>query len=337
MKKLKFLGIAFLFIFSACKDDGKKVKYLPESTGAINSLSVVMDNELWQGEVGDKVRDYFAAPVVGLTLEEPLFTINYMPQSVFSGTIRHTRSILFVTKDSTSKAVIKKDVYAKPQNVAVITGSTIDEITANIDAKANEIIKAFKTLEITEAQSRFKRSLNKEQALKNKFGITLDIPSAYRVGKQEDNFVWIDRQVPKGTMNIVVYQMPEDYFKSDSTLVKDIIRMRDSIGATYIPGEDIPGKKNHMVSEKNLAPHVYPSEVSGKKAVEVRGLWEMSDYPMGGPYLTYIINDKENNRKLIIEGFTFAPATQKRDNMFELEAIIKTLKFSSEVVKTTTP
>ena len=48
---------------------------------------------------------------------------------------------------------------------------------------------------------------------------------------------------------------------------------------------------------------------------------------MAGPFLTYIINDKPNNRKLVVEGFTFAPATEKRDYMFELEAILKTLRF----------
>tara|TARA_R110000868_G_scaffold143741_3_gene362240 strand:- start:32629 stop:33612 length:984 start_codon:yes stop_codon:yes gene_type:complete len=326
MNKFGIFGLLLLFIMSSCKD-GKKSTYLHESTGAINSLAVVMDNELWKGEVGDKVREHFAAPVVGLTMEEPLFTINYMPASVFTGTIRYTRSVLFVSKDSTSKAVIKKNVYARPQNVAVITGANVQEIKANIDAKAGEIIKAFKGLEINEAQNRFKRSLNKEQVLKDNFGITLDIPSAYRVGRQEDNFVWISRQVPKGEMSIIVYTMPSNYFDNDSTFVKDIVKMRDSIGAEYIPGEDIAGKKNHMVSEPNFAPHVYPAEIAGKKAAEVRGLWEMSDYPMGGSYLSYIINDKEHNRKLVVEGFIFAPATQKRDNMFELEAIIKTLKF----------
>ncbi len=66
----------------------------------------------------------------------------------------------------------------------------------------------------------------------------------------------------------------------------------------------------------------------GRKAAEVRGRWEMSDYPMAGPFLTYIINDKPNNRKLVLEGFTFAPATEKRDYMFELEAILKTVKFN---------
>jgi hypothetical protein len=328
MKKIvSFLVITLLLL--SCKDD-KSVKYLPESIGAINSLSVVIDNELWQGEVGDKVREHFAAPVVGLTLEEPLFTINYMPPSVFTGSIQHSRSVLYITRDSTNKAMIKTDVYAKPQKVGVITGTNIQEIKKEIDAKADEIIKAFRSLEINEAQKRFKRSLNKETILKENFQVTLDIPSAYKVGRQEDNFVWYDRQVPKGTMNIVMYAMPEDYFKTDATLVKDILRMRDSIGGAFIPGEDIAGKKNHMVSEKVFAPHVYPAEIGGKKGIEVRGLWEMSDYPMGGPYLMYIINDKEHNRKLIVEGFTFAPASQKRDNMFELEAIMKTIVFKDE-------
>lgn len=31
---------------------------------------------------------------------------------------------------------------------------------------------------------------------------------------------------------------------------------------------------------------------------------------------------------MVVEGFTFAPATEKRDHMFELEAILKTLKFA---------
>jgi hypothetical protein len=82
-----------------------------------------------------------------------------------------------------------------------------------------------------------------------------------------------------------------------------------------------------MGTEKAFAPYVFPAEVAGKKAVEVRGIWEVVNYPMAGPFLTYIINDKERNRKLVMEGFTFAPATNKRDYMFELEAIMKTVSF----------
>jgi hypothetical protein len=51
---------------------------------------------------------------------------------------------------------------------------------------------------------------------------------------------------------------------------------------------------------------------------------------MAGPFLTYIVNDDKNNRKVVIEGFVFAPATEKRDDMFQLEAILKTVKFSDD-------
>ena len=171
------------------------------------------------------------------------------------------------------------------------------------------------------------KSLNKEKALEENLGISLNVPSIYKVGREEANFVWLDRQIQTGAMNIIAYSVPWNTFDTDSTFVQDIIKMRDSIGKLFIPGEDIPGKENYMITEKAFSPYVFPAEVSGRKAAEVRGIWEMSGYPMAGPFITYIINDEPNNRKLVLEGFTFAPATEKRDYMFELEAIMKTLKF----------
>lgn len=329
MKKFGAVVVLLSLIIISCGEKEKK-KYLPESVGAINSLAVVIDNELWQGQVGDHIRQHFAAPVLGLPWEEPLFTINQMPPKVFSGTIIQTRSVLFVAKDTLNLAHIKTDVYATPQKVGVIKGRTDEEIISNLDAKADGIIKAFKEVEIEESQKRFLKSLSKETVLNDKLGITLSLPSIYKVGKQENNFIWIDRQIQKGSMNIIAYDIPNDYFKNDTTFVKDIVAMRDSIGKKYIPGPDVPGKTTYMITEKAFAPYVFPLEIAGRKAAEVRGIWEISGYPMAGPFLTYIINDDKNNRKVVIEGLVFAPATEKRDDMFQLEAILKTVKFSDQ-------
>lgn len=326
MKRIFITLLVLLIVISSCEEKNKK-KYKPVSVGAINSLAVVMDNNLWEGRVGDKVREHFAAPILGLTWDEPLFSIEHMPQQVFTGMTRHRRSVLFVSLDSVDLAHIKTDLYATPQKVGVIKGKTEEEIIANIEAGADKIIASFKETEIKEAQKRFLRSLSKDKVLEEKFGISFNLPSIYELGKEEDNFVWIDRQIQKGSMNIIVYTMPEDSFSNDSTFVKDIVKMRDSIGEKYIPGPDIPNKTTYMVTEKAFAPYVFSAEVAGKKAAEVRGIWEIHNYPMAGPFLTYIINDPENNRKLVIEGFTFAPATNKRDYMFELEAILRTLDF----------
>lgn len=326
---MKKLGILCLLIVLISCGEKSKQDYLPESIGAINTLTIVIDNELWKSEVGDKIRENFAAPVLGLTWDEALFSITQIPPQVFSGAVRNTRSVLFVMEDSLDIAHMKTNMYAKPQKVGVIKGRNKAEIISNIEAKAEEFVSTFQSLELEQTQQRFLKSLNKEKALEKHLGISMDIPSIYKVGREEDNFVWIDRQIQKGAMNIVAYSVPWDSFKNDSTFVKDIIKMRDSIGKLFIPGEDIPGKENHMITEKAFSPYVFPAEVSDRKAAEVRGIWEMSGYPMAGPFLTYIINDKPNNRKLILEGFTFAPATKKRDYMFELEAIMKTVRFNA--------
>jgi len=273
----------------SCKEEKKN--YKPSSIGAINSVTIVVDNDLWNGAVGDKLREHFAASAIGLTWDEPLFTIN------------------------------------QPQRVAVLKGTTDQEIIDNIIKKAPQIISAFQGLELSEAQSRFLKSLNKEKALTEEFNIKLNLPSIYKVGKQETNFVWIDRQIPKGHANIIAYSMPANSITNDSTLVEDIRKMRDSIGAKYLPGDDVPGKVTHMRTEPAFSPSVFKTEIAGHSAYEVRGIWDVKNDFMAGPFLTYIIDDPNNNRKLVLEGFTYAPATNKRDDMFQLEAIMKTVSF----------
>ena len=328
-KRLLVCFLVILGVTMSCKDDGKQ-DYLPDSVGAMNTLTVVIDNELWKSSVGDAIRENYTAAAQGLTWDEALFSVTQIPPQIFSGSVRNTSSVLFVMEDSLDIANLKSNMYAKPQKVGVIKGRDKQELIDNINKTAPQFIESFKELEIAKAQTRFTKSLNKEKALVEKFNISMKIPSIYRVGREEEGFVWIDRQIQKGNMNIIAYTMPWDSFQNDSTFVQDIIKMRDSIGALYIPGEDVPGKKNHMITEKAFSPYVFPAEVSGKKAAEVRGIWEMSAYPMAGPFLTYIINDKENNRKLVLEGFVFAPATRKRDYMFELEAIMKSVRFNVE-------
>ncbi len=329
MKKFGTLLFFLLLTLTSCKNKNQK-EYKPASVGALNTVAIVIENDLWEGRVGDKIREYFAAPIPGLTWDEARFTIEQMPQKVFTGTTRYRRSVLFVSLDTVNVAHVKTDLYATPQKVAVIKGMTGEEIIENLDQHAEEFVREIRKMELAETQSRLLRSLSKDKILSEKFGITINLPSIYKVGKQEENFVWIDREIPKGTLNMIVYAIPWNSLSNDSTFTRDVVRLRDSIGQEYIPGPDIPNKVTYMVTEKAFAPYVFPATIAGRNAAEVRGVWEMENYAMAGPFLMYIIDDQTNNRKLVIEGFTFAPATNKRDYMFELEAIIKTLKFNPE-------
>src|SRR5690606_1340328 len=196
--------IAFMVLLSvvSCEDDRKK-NYLPNSVGAINTLSVVIDNEMWKGAVGDTIRKYYAAEVIGLPWVEPMFSIHQMPPEVFTGNTRSSRNILVVQKDTAVVAGIKTDLYAEPQKVALIKGPSDQVIMEKIASTAEKAIATFKMNDIKESQKRFTRSLNRETDLQEELGISLTMPSVYKIAKQENNFFWIERQIPKGTMNIL--------------------------------------------------------------------------------------------------------------------------------------
>ena len=129
-----------------------------------------------------------------------------------------------------------------------------------------------------------------------------------------------DITIIKGLLNIIAYEIPilQDY---DFNLSK-IIRIRDSVGKNYIPGQF---EGTYMMTEQRFEPNMKNVTISEKKAVELRGLWFIKDDFMGGPFLSYVIEDKNNSRLLIIEGFSYSPSSKKRDMVFELEAILKTV------------
>ncbi|GAA6766257.1 hypothetical protein AAFH68_21970 [Flavobacterium sp. CGRL1] len=72
-------------------------------SGKTNTISIIIDDQLWYGEVGDTIRNKFASPVLGLTQEEPLFTINQYPAKLLEGFVTDSRSIIVVKKNSKRK------------------------------------------------------------------------------------------------------------------------------------------------------------------------------------------------------------------------------------------
>ena len=91
---------------------------------------------------------------------------------------------------------------------------------------------------------------------------------------------------------------------------------------------DIPGQFDgtYLITEAAYSPHTFLVQLDSKKTFETRGKWEVKGDFMAGPFLNYTVVDKANNRLVVVEGFSYAPTTNKRDFMFEVEAILKTLK-----------
>jgi len=319
------LVITSLVFFVSCKDtEADKKAVLPESNANINNISIIADEMIWNGEIGDSIRKKFAAPVDGLPQEEPLFNLNQYPTRVFEGFVTKSRNVIIVKKSDKAGYTFKKDEFAKPQNVFYISANSNTEILALLEEKTPEIIATVKASEIVENQRRLKKALISDAKVQEKFGISLNIGHGYKYDMVQDKFLWIRKEFSTGYNSILVYDVPFDVIDKNENTIGNIIAMRDSIGKQFIHGV-LPN--TWMITEEAYAPYLFDVTLAGKKTYETKGTWELKNDFMAGPFVNYAIRDEKNQRYLILEGFTFNPSKAKRDLMFELEAIIKSVKF----------
>jgi hypothetical protein len=320
MNKTYFLFLLFTFLFFSCN---KKSDNLPrKATGKINTISVIIDDQLWNGEIGDSIRNKFASPVIGLPQEEPLFTINQYPAKLMEGFMTDSRTIIVVKKAGKNKFEIKKNQYASPQNVFHISGKTSADILEIIEKNAPKIIQIIKETEITENQRISNLSLLNTQRITNEFHISLNVPAGYLYVLQKNKFIWLKKEIVSGNTSILIYQVPISSIKKDSNGIANIIKMRDSIGDLYIRGTEPDAK---MITEEGYAPYLFKIKLNGKETYETKGTWELKNEFMSGPFINYAIVDKEHDRILVLEGFCYSPSKEERDLMHELESIIKSI------------
>ena len=75
---------------------------LPSHTGAINEVTIVIDDDIWAGASGDGLRQSLGAEVSGISWVEPLFDIVQINRSAFSRIFRTHRNLIIVQKGQQS-------------------------------------------------------------------------------------------------------------------------------------------------------------------------------------------------------------------------------------------
>ncbi len=321
MRKIGIFILLCIGILSCTTEPSKKI--LIDSSGRMNHVLVVIDNNDWKGILGDSIRNILAKPVVGLPQPEPIFHLNQIDPTGFKDFLKATRNIIFVNDANKSSYVLKKDVYAKPQVVVEVKGKIASDIAATFKENQNEIINTIRNGDLVVFQ--------KEHLQKNYFkpenvtflqenGLSMHIPYIYPKSHDDKEYAWFIRDIPQGYLNILLYTVP---ITSDADIQgENIILERDKRGH-YVPGAK---EGMHIKTEEAFTPERVKTTIAGLPAYETRGKWYMTGDYMAGPFLNYTIVDKKNNRLIVAEGFTYAPNINKRNYMFELEAILKTLK-----------
>ena len=314
MKRIAII-LFFLIITLSCSDNQQKL--LPASSGNINNVSVVTSDELWDGAVGDIIREKFGRPIYGLPQIEPVFSLSHIPSKVFSGFATKSRTILKVDISEKEGVFNFKNTYASPQRIIQITANSVDKIIEIINENLNSIYSTMYLNEIREKQRRISKNLNQTKAIKNSTGLTLRFPSAYRVAKVDSNFVWIRRDIETGSVNLFISRYND---KNNSSILK----IRDSISRQHIPG---PVENTFMSTDPIYTPSSQQISIRGKQILETRGLWEIKGQFMAGPFLNYKFeSNTKQDEYIMLDGFVYSPGSSKREYVFELEAIMRSLK-----------
>ncbi|PKB16677.1 DUF4837 family protein [Flavobacterium sp. 5] len=324
MNKIFFFFFSFfsLFFISCSKKSENSSR---PSTGKINTISIVIDDQLWNGIIGDSIRNKFASPVEGLSKEEPQFDINQYPIDVMEGFVTKSRTIIVVKQGKENLFAIKKNQYATPQNVIHITGRNLSDLLEIIEKRTPQIIKVIEEGEIKAHQILLNDSILNPEIIQKQFQLTLKIPKNYSYIVKNKSFVWFKSEFPSGSASLLITQLPICTFNSEDNVLEKVIKVHDSIGTLYIKGKE---PSSSLYIDKTYPIYLSQITLDGKPAYETKGVWRLRDNFMFGPFLNYLIVDSKNKRIIYLEGFCYVPSRERRDYMHELESIIKSVQIN---------
>ena len=324
-KSITVLCLSYLLI--SCMDN---TVVLPRSVGAFNKVTIVAKGSLWAGDVGDQIRNSFGELMVGLPQPEKTLSVGHVAPNGFTSMMRSNRNVLVIELSDKTSYVKTTNKYANPQTLIYLSAKDKMGLLSSLKEHMSEIIQTFKESDIKVLQRSFynKRVNDSMYKTLKKLNISLTIPEEFKTVDDTGDFLWLRQHLKSGIArgagnnNILVYSLP----LNDQTMSSNnIISMRDQIGEKYIPGSK---QGMYMITEAAYTPRTTKIEILENDAFETRGKWEVKNDFMAGPFLNYAIIDKKNNRLLVVEGFTYAPSVNKREFLFELEAIAKSLKIN---------
>ena len=346
---------AFAIGLLACSPEMRKhLDPIPNSYGPTNQLLIIADQDLWDGEVGESFRNYFASAYPILPSPEPIFDLkhftpldlqtdplrkelrNYIILADLSDTASPTMRMMQkdigteklrkAREDVNFSTSVGQDKWAKSQLVIYLFSYGKEELKA-------QIARAFPAIKKRVDQANWNKvdatvyldgenNVAKED-LSAVMGFDLRIPGEYDIVLNEENTIWMRRENSESSSNLVIHKQA---YKNKEQLTKEALKaLRDSIGKKYVSSR-IPG--TYMkVNDVDLPMLAEVRNIDGNYAMEARGIWELVNDYMGGPFLSYVTVNPKTNELIFIDGFVHAPGRKKREYMQGLEHNIKTIEF----------
>ncbi|MDL2228222.1 DUF4837 family protein [Odoribacter sp. OttesenSCG-928-L07] len=325
MKKFSFLLFIVAIVLSSCNSE--RTSTLQGSAGVTYELLIVAPTDVWQGEVGETVREFFNQPDTTMFMLEPLYSTPQITQDQLDKNemFRRFKSMLIIEIEpgSTPKVETQDNIWAQPQRIFKIIAPDIPSFKNIFEEYKEHLLQKYTEIERDKLNRYFETALNKDaiKRVGEKFGYTFNVTTGFYIAKDLQDFMWLRSETSKTSTNIMIYM--EDYV-SEKQLTEPYIALKRNI----ITQENIPAS---LVDSYAKISDVFPLttkivDFKGKYGVEIRGAWDTYNDVMGGTFLNYTIVDDVNNKIITLDGFIYAPNKEKRVFMMQLEALIWSLR-----------
>lgn len=329
MKKILLIWSCILLIIGC--DSGEKKTVIVKSKGLPSELLLVVDKSIWETDVQDTLKQITEGSVPGLMQNESMFRVTRIFSKDYERVYVSMHSKLFVHLDPKLQKPmmgINRNVTARPQIEVTVNAPNLDELRGFLSRNAERIqqIIADEQIEMRTQQLNKKYSKKVSDDLQKVLEMTIRVPENLIATKKAKNFLWGGSNLNQKDLNIVVYTLPWDGI-TDVLTPEYYVAHRDSVMKENIPGsrED---QWMQTTREKDF-PLVISNVrmIDGKMVQEVRGLWEMRNGALGGPFVSLTRIDSTEHRVIVTEGFVYSPSTDKRDLVRQMEAALRTLKY----------
>ena len=331
---LPILGALAMFV--GCKSF-YDLSSADNATGTPYELVLVCAQNEWQSELGDTLQAILKQPVKELMQYEPMYNVmRILPNNFKSLTERH-RNIVIVNIDpalTEPGAVVKYDVTAKPQIYITLQGPDTQSLTKYVSDNRDNILyvleKAERDRTINYASKYFAVPLREE--ILDKFGLDLAVANNYQLRTSSDDMIWISQEFPMASQGFFIYKYP--YEGKESLSAEALVKARNRF-ASRIPG---PADGSYMSTVSKIpdesgedyipfVPEYRTLLIGDRPWIEMVGLWDVENYFMGGPYVSYTTLNKTTNEVVTIDCYIYYPKTKKRNMLRELQHLVYLANF----------
>ena len=324
-------ALTAIIALSACNSAKTKKALMPNITGKAGEVIVVIDQGDWEGAVGTVLRDSLAGDTPFLPQREPLFSLVNVPQSAFTNMFKVHRNIILLNINSSvvePGVVFRKDIWAAPQTVINVNAPNAETAVTLIEENSRKMALAIEQAERDRIISNTKKyeELKLAPVVREIFGGSPHFPSGYQLKKKTSDFVWIEYAIQHVTQGIFIYKYP--VVEGEQMLsLESLVENSDEMLKNNVPGMF---DNTYMMISDFLTPSIEYQRYKGLEFAEIRGLWEVYNDYMGGPFVSHAFYSQDGKDVIVLQAWVYAPKYDKRQYLRQVESVIYSFEWNKE-------